>query len=450
LISGLAHAQPERTDEAATEPASRFERAGMLFNQARTAQQAQRWGEARELYSKLWEERTSHDVAANLGQIELRLGLYREAAEHLTFAAHRLPADSPEGAEAAVRHLLSLARQQVVTIDLRTDPHATITVEGESLPAWLPTGTFYVEPGRHEVVVTRVGFEPFRTTISGQKGDVVVIDASLRPKRAPPASEQKTLDPPSSQSAPDVEHRVGRSTLHGPLAATLFVGGGVAVAGLGAGWVFSRAADRSDVSLDTVERLFAAKHTGTSPCGEARNAADCAALDRTRGERTRHRTAATWSYAVGVSAGLGTGAYLLFVSANDSSASPSSPSVAPLVIAAGLAAAGTIAGTAFLFAAETSERDAARIRADLDRQTATPTSSCTEGMPFIPECAELLATVSDAMTSRELAAVAFSVAAVEALGAVAYWFWPRADQAEVQVTALVTDREAMAGFWGTF
>jgi tetratricopeptide (TPR) repeat protein len=50
------------------------------------------WALAREYFLKAWELLQHHTIAANLAEVEIRLGLYREAAEHLSFVlAQALP-----------------------------------------------------------------------------------------------------------------------------------------------------------------------------------------------------------------------------------------------------------------------------------------------------------------------------------------------------------------------
>jgi tetratricopeptide (TPR) repeat protein len=61
------------------------------MNRGGEAYGQQRWEEARDAYRAAWELRPHFAVAANLADVELRLGAYREAAEHLRFFLANLP-----------------------------------------------------------------------------------------------------------------------------------------------------------------------------------------------------------------------------------------------------------------------------------------------------------------------------------------------------------------------
>src|SRR5882672_10503221 len=62
-----------------------YARARALYKSASEAFEASQYADARRLLLEAWELRQSYDVAASLGDTELKLGLFPEAAEHLSF-----------------------------------------------------------------------------------------------------------------------------------------------------------------------------------------------------------------------------------------------------------------------------------------------------------------------------------------------------------------------------
>jgi tetratricopeptide (TPR) repeat protein len=68
-----------------------------LNAQGLTATRAGKLEEAEALFEKAFALKRTHDIAANLGLVELKLGKASEAAEHMTFALrYSPPSDSDE------------------------------------------------------------------------------------------------------------------------------------------------------------------------------------------------------------------------------------------------------------------------------------------------------------------------------------------------------------------
>src|SRR5450432_3751077 len=67
-----------------------------LVRQGSAEYSKQHWEAARASFQKAWELKRHYAIAANLADVELKLGRYREAAEHLEYALANLP---PEHAD---------------------------------------------------------------------------------------------------------------------------------------------------------------------------------------------------------------------------------------------------------------------------------------------------------------------------------------------------------------
>jgi len=85
LAPPLAQGQPApaSTPAAATSAA---QQADELFLKGKALLKEGKKQEALAAYREAWKLRKSYDVAGNLGSLEIDLGLFRDAAEHLSYA----------------------------------------------------------------------------------------------------------------------------------------------------------------------------------------------------------------------------------------------------------------------------------------------------------------------------------------------------------------------------
>lgn len=95
-------------------------------------------------------------------------------------------------------------------------------------------------------------------------------------------------------------------------------------------------------------------------------------------------------------------------------------SIVPAIVGGGLAIAGAAVGTVFLVSANSSQKDADRIKAGLPDG-----SACGAGTPYANECAALHDKNSDVDRARTIEIVGYSVAGAAAVGTVVYLLWPR-------------------------
>ncbi len=141
--------------------------------------------EAREEYLAAFRLKQSHDVAGNLGNVELALGMRRDAAEHLSFAIRALRAESgttPEQIEKA-KQKLAEAKRQVGTVSVSVSvPGAEVLVDGVSVGRAPLEGELFVEPGTRHVSPARLaGHEDAKQTIEAGKGTEQAVALTLVP-----------------------------------------------------------------------------------------------------------------------------------------------------------------------------------------------------------------------------------------------------------------------------
>ena len=163
----------------AESPESTEHQAVKLFDEGNSFYRESKFAEAEERFQGSYDLKPSHDVAANLGDCELRLGQHRDAAEHLYFARTSFPTTGKKAQRQAIDALLARAKKEVVTlrIKLSETQGVTVVVDGREYAGEILPPEVFVDAGAREVVVSLPGRATDRHTINGEAGshhDVVI------------------------------------------------------------------------------------------------------------------------------------------------------------------------------------------------------------------------------------------------------------------------------------
>lgn len=247
------------TSAAWAEPAT--EDAHGRFKQGLAAIEAKNWQRALEVLSDLWREKRSYDVALLLGQVELNLKKYRDAAEHLDFGVRNAAAREAPANLARATQLLELAKKHVGTLEIRVNRDAGIRVDGESIEGTSPEANVFVEPGFHTLEAVATGFEPAAEQLRIDAGESRQVELVLRDRlsgvgHATTSSSGPTLTPPPARPDDSL------AALKWPV---VIGTGALAIAGLGIGTYFLvRKGELEGTSADLRGDLPADSCTGTS------------------------------------------------------------------------------------------------------------------------------------------------------------------------------------------
>src|SRR5262249_49367711 len=114
-----------------------------------------------------------YTIAGNLGDCELRLGLYRDAAEHLARYVREIEKDKTstpqERKEGLARYAEARAKGGEVNLEVDV-PGAEVYVDGK-LAAPVPLeGPVFLEPGSHTFEARAEGLPSARATIEAKPG----------------------------------------------------------------------------------------------------------------------------------------------------------------------------------------------------------------------------------------------------------------------------------------
>lgn len=186
------------TSTAAANPSTQTERAEsseLLLQQGREAFEGKRYEEAHARLTRAYEFWPSYRTACALGQVELELEMYRDAAGHLDVCLARYPAHDPQQALDRVLEGLREARRHVAVFEpIVNVSGATILVNGEPVGTTPLDSDLFVEPGLRRVTVRKPGFADSSVELLFTAGGTTHWQAQL----APVVSKSTTATPGAS------------------------------------------------------------------------------------------------------------------------------------------------------------------------------------------------------------------------------------------------------------
>jgi hypothetical protein len=251
LLLLLTRAGPLRA-EPASSAASVVERADQLFREGTSAFEAERYSDAYGALRSAWDLAPSYRHAAGLGQVELHLGQYRDAAEHLAYCLRNFPETGDAVARSHVQEGLEQAREHVAALRVRVDPEgAEIAIDGVSVGHAPLEGLVFVNPGSHVVQASAEGRTAATATVEAPVR--VTRDVSLSLAEAP---RDNTSASPNAASAPaSAAHPATvRSTGLSQTAWTLIVGGALTAAAVGTAVLFEVKGTSADRDVEDLRR----------------------------------------------------------------------------------------------------------------------------------------------------------------------------------------------------
>lgn len=229
-----------------------------------------------------WALKRHPQIAANLADCEVKLGKYRDAAEHFSFMVRDPNGEAqPEEKQEAQRRLKEVQAKigtLVITVNVGS---AEVLLDGKSVGMSPLQEPVFVEPGSHTIEARKDGYLPSKTT-------TVVVAASSSPL---------TINLKSAEQ-------------HDERSTGLIIGGAaLSAALLGSGIVFTVVSNGKANDADGLSATL--KQAGAPrPCQS--NADDCASINSRRRSRDTFANAAMGSYIAAGALAIGTVGYGLF------------------------------------------------------------------------------------------------------------------------------------------
>jgi len=256
-LSVPAHAQGDDSG------AEQSQRADDLFHKGKALYQATKVREAHDAYAAAWGLKRSYDIAANLANTEMLLGMKRDAAEHLAYCTRNFPPSGNRAQLDAIKARFDEARKEVGALSVKgLTPGATMRIDGKEVGATAFADELYVEPGKHVIDVMHVGYEDAQQSFTVKAGGSASVELTQKKIEAGPvALHPPPLLPPPLPNRPSVSLVVGG-------AAVSFVALGASVALFAVASGKGSDADQMVAQLKAASAPFCANASTTGACGD--------------------------------------------------------------------------------------------------------------------------------------------------------------------------------------
>lgn len=262
------------------------------------------------------------ELLINLGHAELKTDRYVDGARHISKALRE--AEIGLGERRAAERALQRAEEEVARIKVAVNiDGATIRIDGEDIGASPMIYVWHLEPGEHRVRVSKDGFESDELLLGISKGKVKVVQVRL--KRI-----ERVANPTPLGSLDDPLPGRDKGADSGPSLVPVWIGGGLAVAGVAVGVVFSLdAASKRDDRDSRLSALSSAAGVN-NPCATgAANVSGCSEVRDLDDKAASSQTLGIVGFAVGGAALIGTVTYALLASGGNDDTAQLTPLLGP-------------------------------------------------------------------------------------------------------------------------
>lgn len=310
VVSRPASTQTVLTGEAASQKADEY------FQQGKSLYKLNKLKDARDAYLSAWNLKRSYDIAANLANAELQIGMKRDAAEHFAFCIRSFPPTGSKAQLDAVKARFEEARSEIGVLLVKTSTDgADLFLDGKPLGRMPSSEEIFVEPGARTLEAKLVGYATATQVVQVRKGQAQTVTLTLVP--AVPTAPTSSVEPRRSASgsgAPPPPPPIGGTATPptksgGPSRALLVAGGALAAGGMAAGIGFTVAANNKSAEADEIGARLGGRTTCT-PTSATAGSSDCKAVKSALTNQSTLSNAALAGFAVGgafalATAGLG-------------------------------------------------------------------------------------------------------------------------------------------------
>jgi len=306
--------------------AAQVKKARDLWYRGVDAFRAGNYEEARLAFAECYQLMPKSDVLRNLSISEIQSGHYVSAARHLTqlLAA---PGELPSTVREEANSRLAQAEAQIGQLQIAVDvAGAEISIDGNVVGRSPLPGKWYIEPGQHEIQVSKAGYPLESRQVFALAGVAIPVDVALETLRREQAADAKAAELMGTREgqapvAPDEKNDISTAST-----VVLITTGTLAAASLAAGIIFTVSANGHDSDADGMaERLAGAGCNGNLLLP------DCELLlqEREAADSDRERAMIGFiGFGVASAATLG---YALWLTLDDDEPAPTSARLAPSV-----------------------------------------------------------------------------------------------------------------------
>lgn len=158
-----------------------------LVKQGTAEYTKQNWEAARTVFLKAWDLKPHYAIAGSLADVEMKLGRYKDAAEHLKYAIANLP---PEHAERRAEAEADLKECRAHLASLRVSLNVSgllvlVKLDGVALTQRSLNDELLVDPGSHKLEATQEGYQSATREFVAVAGEAREIRLELAREPAP-------------------------------------------------------------------------------------------------------------------------------------------------------------------------------------------------------------------------------------------------------------------------
>ncbi len=305
-LSTSSHAAPPAAFQAgnATSGGDAEKDPDKLFKRGKKMFRARRYQESYQAYKSAWELRQSYDIAANLGNVELKLNKYADAAKHLSFALDNLPPSLAEPtrsrAKKKLKERLASALEHVGAVKLAVSPEgAELAIDGQAVGKAPLAQKLYLEPGKHELVAQYEGYRSLTHQLEISAGSSETVRLELVPNQQAPTNGPIPVKPGDDTAQDQADS--------GPILPLVIVGYVLAAGGIGAGiGLLVASGSKKNERLELIDQLG-----GSSACYNAGNP-DCEEIENLNRSENTFKGVGIGMLVGGIAAGIATTVYLVW------------------------------------------------------------------------------------------------------------------------------------------
>ena len=165
---------------AGAAPAPPKDQADALFKKGLAAYDKGDFQEASTSWQAAWALKQTFDIAGNLGLVELKLGKFRDAAEHLDYAVKHFPPTEAQARRAGIQAKFAEARAQIGGLQITSvTAGADVLVDQVRVGTTPLGGEIFVLPGTHTIELVHRDYKPASQTIQVEKGSTKIVALTL-------------------------------------------------------------------------------------------------------------------------------------------------------------------------------------------------------------------------------------------------------------------------------
>lgn len=153
------------------------------FSKGNAAFEKEKYDVALTEYQAAWKLTKAYDLAAIMGQAEMRLEKYKDAAEHFAYALKNFPLSGDEELRKNTEASLAMVKKELATVRVKAFvKDVAITIDGAALDPSLVGSDVFLAPGKVVIQASAPGYRSEKKTYEAKAGANEDVVLTLQPE----------------------------------------------------------------------------------------------------------------------------------------------------------------------------------------------------------------------------------------------------------------------------